>query len=144
MKDSVPQNKPSLYKSVSFQAFVGGSHSEGKFGVGFIYVVTEHMFERYTIWWRGIQYSGEVYRMLERYTVYWRGIQYVGEVFNMVDRYSVQYVREVYEVVGTVTKESNDYFATHSWALKKSHNYIATGYWAPEKVTNIWLFVTGP
>jgi hypothetical protein len=29
-------------------------------------------------------------------------------------------------VVGTVTEESNDYFATPYWALKKSNDYFAT------------------
>ncbi len=36
-------------------------------------------------------------------------------------------------MVGTVTEETNDYFATRYWALKKSNYYFATRYWAPTK-----------
>jgi hypothetical protein len=46
-------------------------------------------------------------------------------------------------VVGTVTEETNDYFATRYWALKKGNYYFATRYWAPKKVTIISLLVTG-
>ncbi len=46
-------------------------------------------------------------------------------------------------VVGTVTAESNDYFAFRYWILKKSDNYFATRYWAMKKVTIISLLITG-
>jgi hypothetical protein len=36
-------------------------------------------------------------------------------------------------VVGTVTEETNDYFATRYWALKKSNDYFATRYWGLKK-----------
>jgi hypothetical protein len=39
----------------------------------------------------------------------------------------------VYSVVGTVTEETNDYFATRYWALKKSNYYFATRYWDLKK-----------
>ena len=39
-------------------------------------------------------------------------------------------------MVGTVTEETNDYFATRYWALKQSNYYFATRYWAPKKSNN--------
>ncbi len=43
-------------------------------------------------------------------------------VNNLVKRYVPQYV------VGTVTEETKDYFATLYWALRKSNDYFATRY----------------
>ena len=39
-------------------------------------------------------------------------------------------------MVGTVTEETNDYFATRYWALKQNNYYFATRYWAPKKSNN--------
>jgi hypothetical protein len=49
----------------------------------------------------------------------------------------------LYPMVGTVTEETNDYFATRYWALKKSNYYFATRYWAPKKSNDYFVLVIG-
>ncbi len=55
------------------------------------------------------------------------------ELLHFSHYYTVSLVQWVNTVVGTVTEETNDYFATRYWALKKSNYYFATRYWAPKK-----------
>ncbi len=56
-----------------------------------------------------------------------------GEVKVDLADFDDKLLENLLSVVGTVTEESNDYFATRYWTLKKSNDYFATRYWTLKK-----------